>query len=113
MPARLIEITKTAAIQDVDDARGFVTQVKDLGCRIAFDDFGAGHTSFRNLRKLGVEIIKIDGAFVQNGEVERRSRLRAHADRFVAASRPWPNKCRTNKPQDCGRTGAAISCKVR
>jgi EAL domain-containing protein (putative c-di-GMP-specific phosphodiesterase class I) len=62
----IIEITETAAIQDVDDARGFVTRVKDLGCRIAIDDFGAGHTSFRNLRKLGVNIVKIDGAFVQN-----------------------------------------------
>jgi len=62
----IIEITETAAIQDVDDARGFVTRVKDLGCRIAIDDFGAGHTSFRNLRKLGVGIVKIDGAFVQN-----------------------------------------------
>ena len=62
----IIEITETAAIQDVDDARGFVTRVKDLGCRIAIDDFGAGHTSFRNLRKLGVDIVKIDGAFVQN-----------------------------------------------
>ena len=41
-------------------------RVKDLGCRIAIDDFGAGHTSFRNLRKLGVDIVKIDGAFVQN-----------------------------------------------
>jgi EAL domain-containing protein (putative c-di-GMP-specific phosphodiesterase class I) len=39
--------------------------VKDLGCRIAIDDFGAGFTSFRNLRKLGVDIVKIDGAFVQ------------------------------------------------
>ena len=39
---------------------------KDLGCRIAIDDFGAGFTSFRNLRKLGVDIVKIDGAFVQN-----------------------------------------------
>ncbi len=62
----IIEITETAAIQDVDQARGFVTRVKDLGCRIAIDDFGAGHTSFRNLRKLGVDIVKIDGAFVQN-----------------------------------------------
>ena len=62
----IIEITETAAIQDVDDARGFVTRVKDLGCRIAIDDFGAGHTSFRNLRKLGVDLVKIDGAFVQN-----------------------------------------------
>ncbi len=62
----IIEITETAAIQNVDDARGFVARVKDLGCRIAIDDFGAGHTSFRNLRKLGVDIVKIDGAFVQN-----------------------------------------------
>ncbi len=62
----IIEITETAAIHDVDDARGFVTRVKDLGCRIAIDDFGAGHTSFRSLRKLGVDIVKIDGAFVQN-----------------------------------------------
>ena len=62
----IIEITETATIQDVAEARGFVTRVKDLGCRIAIDDFGAGNTSFRNLRKLGVDIVKIDGAFVQN-----------------------------------------------
>ena len=62
----IIEITETAAIQDLHDARGFVARVKDFGCRIAIDDFGAGHTSFRNLRKLGVDIVKIDGAFVQN-----------------------------------------------
>ena len=55
-----------SAIQDIDDTRGFVSRVKDLGCRIAIDDFGAGYTSFRNLRKLGVDIIKIDGAYVQN-----------------------------------------------
>jgi EAL domain-containing protein (putative c-di-GMP-specific phosphodiesterase class I) len=62
----IIEITETAAIHDIDDARGFVTRVKDLGARIAIDDFGAGYTSFRNLRKLGVDIIKIDGEFVRN-----------------------------------------------
>jgi diguanylate cyclase (GGDEF)-like protein len=62
----IVEITETAAIHDLDDARGFVARVKELGCRIAIDDFGAGHTSFRNLRKLGVDLVKIDGAFVQN-----------------------------------------------
>ena len=62
----IVEITEMAAIHDVDDTRGFVTRVKDLGCRIAIDDFGAGYTSFRNLRKLGVDIVKVDGAFVQN-----------------------------------------------
>jgi diguanylate cyclase (GGDEF)-like protein len=62
----IVEITESAAIHDVDETRGFVARVKDLGCRLAIDDFGAGYTSFRNLRKLGVDIVKIDGAFVQN-----------------------------------------------
>jgi EAL domain-containing protein (putative c-di-GMP-specific phosphodiesterase class I) len=62
----IIEITETAAFQNVDDASGFVARVKDLGCRLAIDDFGAGNTSFRNLRKLGVDMVKIDGSFVRN-----------------------------------------------
>ena len=62
----IVEITETVAIQDLDDVRGFVTRLKNFGSRIAIDDFGAGNTSFRNLRKLGVDIVKIDGAFVQN-----------------------------------------------
>ena len=62
----IIEITEMMAIQDLDDTRGFIARVKDLGCRTAIDDFGAGYTSFRNLRKLGVDVVKIDGAFIQN-----------------------------------------------
>jgi len=62
----IVEITETVAIQDIDDLRGFVTRLKNYGSRIAIDDFGAGYTSFRNLRKLDVDIVKIDGAFVQN-----------------------------------------------
>jgi diguanylate cyclase (GGDEF)-like protein len=62
----VVEITETVAIQDIDGLRGFVTRLKNFGSRIAIDDFGAGYTSFRNLRKLGVDIVKIDGAFVQN-----------------------------------------------
>ena len=97
----IVEITESAAIHDIDETRGFVARVKDLGCRIAIDDFGAGYTSFRNLRKLGVDIVKIDGAFVQNLDaVRRRPRLRAHAAsiwRSGSDSRPSPNGCRTKR----------------
>ncbi|MGA9006677.1 MAG: bifunctional diguanylate cyclase/phosphodiesterase [Xanthobacteraceae bacterium] len=66
-PERLIvEITESDAILNIEETRGFVARVKDLGCRIAIDDFGAGYTSFRNLRQLGVDIVKIDGAFVRD-----------------------------------------------
>lgn len=62
----IVEITETVAIPDLDEVRGFVNRLKTLGAKIAIDDFGAGYTSFRNLRALGVDIVKIDGAFVQN-----------------------------------------------
>jgi diguanylate cyclase (GGDEF)-like protein len=62
----IVEISEAAAIEDIDDTRGFVGRVRDLGCRVALDDFGADYSSFRNLRKLGVDMVKIDGAIVQN-----------------------------------------------
>ncbi|MGN6285027.1 MAG: putative bifunctional diguanylate cyclase/phosphodiesterase [Afipia sp.] len=77
----IVEITETVAIQDIDDVRGFVTRLKNFGCRIAIDDFGAGYTSFRNLRKLGVDIVKIDGAFVQN--IARSSDDRAFVQTLI------------------------------
>jgi len=61
--------------------RGFVTRLKNFGSRIAIDDFGAGYTSFRNLRKLGVDIVKIDGAFVQN--IARSSDDRAFVQTLI------------------------------
>jgi diguanylate cyclase (GGDEF)-like protein len=81
----IVEITETVAIQDLDDVRGFVTRLKNFGSRIAIDDFGAGHTSFRNLRKLGVDIVKIDGAFVQN--IARSSDDRAFVQTLIDLAR--------------------------
>ena len=81
----IVEITETVAIQDVDDVRGFVTRLKNFGSRIAIDDFGAGYTSFRNLRKLGVDIVKIDGAFVQN--VARSADDRAFVQTLIDLAR--------------------------
>src|SRR5205814_8654922 len=60
------ERTGPRARPTIDEPAGFVTPAELLGCRSAIDDFGAGYTSFRNLRRLGVDMIKIDGAFVQN-----------------------------------------------
>jgi diguanylate cyclase (GGDEF)-like protein len=81
----IVEITETVAIQDIDDLRGFVTRLKNFGSRIAIDDFGAGYTSFRNLRKLGVDIVKIDGAFVQN--VARSADDRAFVQTLIDLAR--------------------------
>lgn len=61
-----VEITESSAIQDLSTMRRFVATMKEYGLKVAIDDFGAGHTSFRGLRDLGVDMVKIDGAFVQS-----------------------------------------------
>jgi len=62
----IVEIIETLALEPVDEIERLLGAMKALGLKIAMDDFGAGHTSFRNLRRLGIDIVKIDGAFVQN-----------------------------------------------
>ncbi len=62
----IIEITETAAMLDMEESVRFVSQVRDLGCRVAIDDFGAGYTSFRQLRSLTVDLLKIDGSYIRD-----------------------------------------------
>jgi diguanylate cyclase (GGDEF)-like protein len=62
----IVEITETSALVDIDGTCAAIAAMKSLGMRVAMDDFGAGHTSFKNLRRLGFDLIKIDGAFIQN-----------------------------------------------
>lgn len=62
----IIEITETTMIDDFETTRHFISACKRLGIKVAMDDFGAGHTSFRNLRQLNFDFVKIDGVFVQN-----------------------------------------------
>lgn len=62
----IVEITETAAMEDFDVSGRFVAAVRDLGCKVALDDFGAGYTSFRHMKSLPVDVVKIDGSFVQN-----------------------------------------------
>lgn len=62
----IVEITETAAVRDPEATRIRLDAMKALGVAIAIDDFGAGHTSFKHLRSFPVDLLKIDGAFIQN-----------------------------------------------
>ena len=62
----VVEITETAALDDIEESARFVDTLRDAGCRVALDDFGSGHTSLRHLQSLAVDTVKIDGSFIRN-----------------------------------------------
>ncbi len=66
------EVTETVALYDLRNTRRFIDRVRECGAKVALDDFGAGYTSFKYLRELPVDLIKIDGAYVRS-IVEDRS----------------------------------------
>ncbi len=75
-PSQLVfEITETAAMSSVDVTQDFIAQMKEMGCRFALDDFGAGFSSFYFLRRFNVDYLKIDGSFVRELASDNASRL--------------------------------------
>ncbi len=73
------EITETAVISNLAQARIFIDAVKRQGCRIALDDFGSGAASFDYLRQLPADLLKIDGTFVRELQTDPVSRATVRA----------------------------------
>ena len=65
-PRLIVELTETAVHRDLKHVAFFCAEIQSLGCQVALDDFGSGYTSFRQLKALSVDMVKIDGAFIKD-----------------------------------------------
>ncbi|MEP1448954.1 MAG: EAL domain-containing protein [Paraglaciecola sp.] len=69
------EVTESAYLENFDIANLFLTQLREMGCSIALDDFGSGYSSLGYLTQIELNTLKIDKQFVDNLNVSKRSTL--------------------------------------
>jgi diguanylate cyclase (GGDEF)-like protein/PAS domain S-box-containing protein len=79
-PSRLVfELTETAAMANIEDAKAFAHRLRARGCRLALDNFGAGFGSFYYLKNLPFDYFKIDGDLI-------RDLAASHMDQLVVGA---------------------------
>lgn len=74
-----LEVTESALVQDIDRAMESLAPLGQLGVRVAIDDFGTGYSSLASLRRLPVQVLKLDRSFVADLVTD------PHAGSIVAA----------------------------
>lgn len=62
----VFEIVESEGIDNFEEINNFIDKVKELGCKIAIDDFGSGYSNFEYLIKLNADYIKIDGSLIKD-----------------------------------------------
>lgn len=68
-----LEITETAAIQDLPQTQRTISRLRELGCGISLDDFGTGYSSLSHIHALSLTKLKVDRTFVTDIHVDPAS----------------------------------------
>jgi diguanylate cyclase (GGDEF)-like protein/PAS domain S-box-containing protein len=62
----IVEVLETAALADIDYTCALMEECRSLGVRFALDDFGTGYSTFTYLKRLPIDMLKIDRSFITN-----------------------------------------------
>ena len=104
------------ALSDLDETARFTAALRELGCAVAIDDFGAGYTSFRNLKMLSVDILKLDGSFCEELSANEDNQYFVRslidlAQKFeLKTIAEWVRDGR--RRQSCASRGASTICRA-
>ncbi len=71
----VLEVTESLAVGDMDHMVDLLYKLRALGCKIALDDFGTGYSSLNHIRRMPIDTIKIDKAFVQDNGQDKFSQV--------------------------------------
>ncbi|HHJ15097.1 MAG TPA: EAL domain-containing protein [Gammaproteobacteria bacterium] len=71
----VVELIESEGIENYAEVSRFITEIKDLGCRVAIDDFGTGYSNFTHLMHLNADYLKIDGSIIKRINDDRNSEL--------------------------------------
>ena len=75
-PSQLeLEVTETALLDDIDNAKSVLGKLKNLGFTLALDDFGTGYSSLTYIHQLPFDNLKIDRSFVSNIPNDKNSSI--------------------------------------
>ena len=74
-----IEITESVALNNFEDNIIILNKIKEMGIQIALDDFGTGYSSLFYLKKLPIDVLKIDKTFVHDLTADPRNMAIAKA----------------------------------
>ncbi|WP_180683607.1 putative bifunctional diguanylate cyclase/phosphodiesterase [Tepidicella baoligensis] len=98
-PRICLEITESVALHDTNNTRRFIDRVRDVGAKVALDDFGAGYTSFSYLKDLPADLLKIDGSFIVN--MKRHPANEAIVEAIVSLAQNLGMKTIAEWAEDC------------
>ena len=66
-----IELLESEGIEKYPEVAGFINDIKEIGCKVAIDDFGSGYSNFDHLLRLNIDYLKIDGSIISKIDSDR------------------------------------------